>query len=332
MPDQKEATILGAGSWGTALAIHLARCGRGVTLWVHDGARAAAMSAQRKNSRYLPDHRLPDGVEVTADMAAALEGARCVFLVVPSHHARDVLTQSRRHWPAGAPICSASKGIESDTLLRMSEVAREVLGPLPVASLSGPSFAREVADGHPTAVVVGSTDPVLAGRLQELVSGGVVRAYTNTDLIGVELGGALKNVIAIGAGAAEGLGYGTNTIAALITRGLAEMSRLASALGGEPETMAGLAGLGDLVLTCTGKLSRNRALGADLARGTTLAAHLAGTPMVAEGVRTTVSAWSLARREGVAMPIVGEVHALLHEGKPVKDAIDDLLRRQLTSE
>ncbi len=331
MPE-RDAAILGAGSWGTALAIHLARCGRKVSLWVHDGGRAAEMSAQRENRRYLPGHRLPDGVVPTADMASALEGARCVFLVVPSHHAREVLALSRQRWPEGAPLCSASKGIESDTLLRMSEVARQVLGPVPVASLSGPSFAREVADGHPTAVVVASADAALAARLQELVSGGVVRAYTNTDLIGVELGGALKNVIAIGAGAAQGLGYGTNTIAALITRGLAEMSRLAKALGGEPETLAGLAGLGDLVLTCTGKLSRNRTLGMALAGGATLDEHAATTPMIAEGVRTTVSAWSLARREGVSMPITGEVHALLHEGKPVKDAIGDLLRRQLTTE
>jgi len=290
------------------------------------------MKDHRENARYLPGHRIPDGVDVTSDIGAALEGAPYVLLVVPSHHVRDVLTSSRSLWPRGAAICSASKGIESETLLRMSEVAQEILGPVPTAALSGPSFAREVAEGHPTAVVVGTGDADLAVRLQSLLSGGVVRAYTNDDIIGVELGGALKNVIAIGAGAAEGLGYGTNTIAALITRGLAEMSRLSRALGGHGETLAGLAGLGDLVLTCTGRLSRNRALGSALARGATLEQHRATTPMVAEGVRTTVSAWSLARREGVEMPITAEVHAMLHEGKPVKDAIGDLLRRQLTSE
>jgi glycerol-3-phosphate dehydrogenase (NAD(P)+) len=230
MPE-RDAAILGAGSWGTALAIHLARCGRRVSLWAHDADRGAEMEADRENRRYLPGHRLPDGIAVTGDMAAALEGARSVLLVVPSHHVRGVLAQARRCWPAGAPICSASKGIESDSLLRMSQVCGQALGPVPVAVLSGPSFAREVAEGHPTAVVVAAADAALAERLQELVSGGNVRAYTNLDLIGVELGGALKNVMAIGAGAAEGLGYGTNTLAALITRGLAEMSRLAEAVG-----------------------------------------------------------------------------------------------------
>ena len=333
MPDTTDVAVLGGGSWGTALAVHLGRCGRSVALWVRDRDLADRMSAQRENAKYLPGCPIPSQVAITSDIAEALAGTLRVLFVVPSHCARDVLAEARLHWPRGAAVCSASKGIESGTLCRMSEVIRQVLGAaVPVATLSGPSFAREVAAGHPTAVVVASDDAALAGSFQELVSGGFVRAYTNTDIVGVELGGALKNVIAIGAGAVEGLGYGSNTLAALITRGLAEMSRLCEALGGRPGTLAGLAGLGDLVLTCTGTLSRNRALGAALARGATLDQHVKSTPMVAEGVRTTISAWGLARRTGVEMPITGQVHALLHEGRPVKTAIDDLLRRQLTSE
>jgi len=330
-----DLTILGGGSWGTALALHLARSGRAVTLWIHDPSLAAAVASTRVNATYLPGHELPASVRVSGDLTASVKSARDILLVVPSHHCRAVVTAALPHLKAGATFCSASKGIESDTLLTVSGLLRELLGAgaeRRIAVISGPSFAAEVAAGHPTALVVAARETGLAQRLQQTLSAGALRAYTNADVMGVELGGALKNVVAIGAGVVEGLGYGSNTIAALITRGVAEVGRLALAMGGRRETLAGLAGLGDLVLTCTGRLSRNRALGAALAAGTTLEQHQAATPMVAEGVRTTLSAWRLARREGVEMPITAQVHALLYEGKTPAEAVHDLLARQLTRE
>jgi len=330
-----DVAIIGGGSWGTALAIHLARAGSRPSLWVHDPGLAARIAASRENATYLPGHALPDAIHVTPEIDEAVRGAREILMVVPSHHTRAVLGTMKGRLAEDASFCVASKGIENDTLLRVSEILGEVLGRGTgerVAVLSGPSFAAEVAAGHPTAVVVAATDPELCIRLQRRISFGPLRAYTNADPIGVELGGALKNVIAIGAGAVEGLGHGSNTLAALITRGLAEISRLAEALGGRRETLAGLAGLGDLVLTCTGRLSRNRALGVALGRGRSLDEALAATPMVAEGVRTTLSAHRLAAREGVEMPITEQVHALLYEGKRPADAIAALLTRELRSE
>lgn len=332
---RSNVTVLGGGSWGTALALHLSSSGHRTSLWVHDPVLASEMAAGRENVKYLPGHRLPRDLRITSDLGASLEDAGDLLLVVPSHHCRQVLTDARGYLTTRTRFCVASKGIETDTLLSVSAILTDVLGPdaaRRVAVLSGPSFAQEVAAGHPTAVVIGCATPELGTHMQKLVSAGNLRAYTNDDLIGVELGGALKNVIAIGAGAAQGAGYGTNTQAALITRGLAEISRLAVALGGRRETLAGLAGLGDLVLTCTGKLSRNRALGVALASGVTLAGHQAGTPAVAEGVRTTRAAWRLAQREGVEMPITAQVHALLYEAKPPQEAIRDLLARELTTE
>ena len=309
-----DLTILGAGSWGTALAIHLARSGRSVALWAHDPALADSLNRERTNTRYLPARAIPVSVRITAEIDEALDGASDVLLVVPSHHCRRVLTDCLPHVTSAMSFCSASKGIESDTLMTVDVAGR-------TAALSGPSFADEVAAGHPTAVVVASSDPGLAARLQAKISSGILRVYTHTDVIGVELGGSLKNVIAIGAGAVEGIGYGANTLAALITRGLAEMSRLTQEVGGRRETLAGLAGLGDLVLTCTGKLSRNRALGQALAKGLTLAEHQATTPTVAEGVRTTLSAHRLSQRHGVEMPITRQVHAVLYEGRTPAEAM-----------
>ena len=258
-----------------------------------------------------------------------------VILAVPSHHCRSVLSNLKPSMQGPEAIIVASKGIETESLLRVSEIVRDVFGAgseQKTAVLSGPSFAREVAANHPTAVVIASRDLGLAGRLQATLSGGGLRAYSSSDVVGVELGGALKNVVAIGAGVVTGLGYGSNTLAALITRGLAEISRLAVSLGGRPETLAGLAGLGDLILTCTGALSRNRALGEALGRGRTLQQHQAETPMVAEGALTTLSAYRLAMREGVEMPITEQVHALLYDNRPPAEAIAALLARELRSE
>lgn len=330
-----DIAVLGAGSWGTALALHLARSGRGVRLWAHDPSLAARMNQDRINTKYLPDHPLPRTVIVTSGLAAALEGAGHVLVVVPSHHCREVLRRCLPHVTGSMRFCIAAKGIETDTLMTVSRVLGDVAGEGAVARtavLSGPSFAREVAAGHPTAVVIAADDADMARAWQTLISAGGLRAYTSSDVTGVELGGALKNVIAIGAGVVEGLGLGSNTLAALITRGLAEISRLAESLGGRRETLAGLAGLGDLVLTCTGSLSRNRALGAALGRGTPLAAAQAATPMVAEGIRTALSARRLSARQGVEMPITGQVHAVLYEGKGPREAIGDLLGRELRSE
>jgi len=324
--------ILGGGSWGTALAVHAARLGHSLRLWVHDPGLAQRMAASRINGKYLPGQVLAAGVTPTQRLDEALAQARIVIVVVPSHHCRQVLEQARGLLEPEACLAIASKGIENGTLMRLSEVARDAAGAHPIASLSGPSFAQEVARGDPTALVAASQDAGLAARLQRLFSGGSLRLYTTDDVIGVELGGGLKNVFAIGAGVVEGLGLGHNTRAALITRGLAEMSRLGEALGARRETLSGLAGLGDLVLTCTGGLSRNRGLGLALGRGAGLAEHLSSTPMVIEGVRTAASARELARRAGVETPIINEVHAVLYENKPPADAIRDLLSRELKRE
>ena len=327
--------VLGGGSWGTALALHLAASGNQTSLWVHDPVLAQRMAATRENTRYLPGYPLPLNIRISSSLMESLKNADDVLIVVPSHHCRLVLTAARPFITGSTRFCVASKGIETDTLMSVSAILGDVLGAETArrtSVLSGPSFAQEVAGGHPTAVVIGTPEPELGAHLQRLFSARNLRAYTNDDLIGVELGGALKNIIAIGAGVVDGLGYGANTQAALITRGLAEISRLAIVLGGRRDTLAGLAGLGDLVLTCTGRLSRNRALGVALASGVTLAEHQAGTPAVAEGVRTTRAAWLLARGKSVEMPITSEVHALLYEAKPPAEAIKDLLARQLTAE
>jgi glycerol-3-phosphate dehydrogenase (NAD(P)+) len=284
---------------------------------------------------YLPGLLLPPSVEITSDLAASLADADIVLGVVPSKFARGLWQRALPYLDPHATFVSATKGIEPGTLMRMSEVLADVVRPRfepSIAVLSGPTFAREVAQGEPAAVVVVSTDLEVAARVQKAFSGPTFRLYANSDPIGVEIGGALKNVIAIAAGVVEGLGLGSNTMAALITRGLAEITRLAVAMGGRPKTLAGLAGLGDLVLTCTGDLSRNRHVGIELARGRTLAEITASTPMVAEGVETCGSAVALGAKFGVDLPIIQQMHEVLHRGKQPRDALRDLMERSLKSE
>jgi glycerol-3-phosphate dehydrogenase (NAD(P)+) len=324
-------TVLGGGSWGTALAAHLARSGHEVFLWARDERVVSAVNERRVNPDYLPGETLPDGIRATSDLAAA-SGGETVFVVVPCAFYRDVCRRARGALRGGAVLVSAAKGLETGTLLRMTEVAAQEAPGHPLAVLSGPSFALEVAQGQPTTVVVASAQVEVAEAVQRAVSGRTFRAYTSDDVAGVELGGALKNVIAIAAGIVDGLGYGRNTAAALITRGLAEITRLAVALGGRADTLRGLAGLGDLVLTCTGALSRNRRVGRALGSGRSLDEAMASTHMVAEGVRTTLAACALAERAGVEMPIAEQMRSVLYEGKPPRAAVDELMLRSLKRE
>ncbi|MEO8131253.1 MAG: NAD(P)H-dependent glycerol-3-phosphate dehydrogenase [Bryobacteraceae bacterium] len=331
----KQLTVLGAGSWGTALSIVLAPRFETVRLWVHESELAAQMTVTRENGLYLPGFPLPENVQPTPDLQAASANAAVVLGVVPSHHLRHVFTQALPYLSPQTSFVSATKGIENDSLMRMSEVIRSVI-PLRnepnIAVLSGPTFAKEVAAGQPTAVVIASEDEEFAALIQAAFSGPTFRLYTNTDPIGVELGAALKNVIAIGAGICQGLGLGSNTVAALITRGLAEISRLAVAMGGDPRTLSGLAGLGDLVLTCNGELSRNRKVGIGLAEGLTLEEILGGTKMVAEGVETTYAAVDLSKRYGIEMPITEQMYGVLRAGRSPQDAIRELMERSLKRE
>ncbi len=324
-------SILGAGSWGTALALALSPRFDSIKLWVYERDLAAKMRETRENELFLPGFRLPGHVEFTTEIADALDGADFVLGVMPSHHARRVYTAARPALHRGMSLVSATKGLENGSLLRMTQVIQEVTG-LPVAALSGPTFAREVARGEPTALVVASGDVALANRVQAAFSGPSFRLYTNEDPVGVETGAALKNVIAIGAGICAGLGLGSNSMAALITRGLAEITRLAVSLGGKPLTLAGLAGLGDLVLTCTGELSRNRTVGMELAKGRKLDEIISSTRMVAEGVQTTYAAVDLARKQGVEMPIAEQMDAIFRHGKAPREAIRDLMERSLKGE
>jgi len=333
----KKIAIVGGGSWGTALAIVLtrSRAQHGLALWVHEPDLCEALRHTRVNEVFLPGYEVPPEIAVTNDLGEALRGADIVLGVMPSAHARGLYTQMLPHVAAQTVFVSATKGLEPGTLLRMSEVIEQVYGPWfrpRVAVLSGPSFAREVARGDPTAVVIASNDPGLGPLVQQEFSGPTFRLYLNNDVVGVELGGAVKNIIAIAAGVCEGLGFGWNTTAALITRGLVEMTRLACALGARQQTLAGLAGMGDLVLTCTGALSRNRSLGVELGRGRKLAEIMAATRMVAEGVGTTAATVALARRAGVEMPITEQVYAVLYDGRPPREAIRELMERRLTHE
>ena len=321
--------MIGAGSWGTALAVHLARAGTGVRLWARSAELVDAIRSGRRNSWYLSDIDLPPGVEVTSDAAAAARAATLVIVAVPSEFFGATLA---RLGPVTAPVVSATKGFEPARHRRMSELIAERWPGVPVAVLSGPTFAREVARARPTAAVIASRDDALAADLQRRLGSREFRLYTNRDVIGVEVGGALKNVVALATGIADGLGLGENARAALVTRGLAEITRLAAALGGEPATLAGLAGLGDLVLTSTGTLSRNRALGMALGRGESVERAQHATRMVAEGVPTVRSALALAERHGVALPIAAEVAAVLFESKPPADALASLLGRATTRE
>ena len=333
--------ILGAGSWGTALSVVLSRARKPheIALWAHNGELAKTLQRQRENEPYLAGVRLPDGIRVTHDMPEALAGAQIVIGAIPSVHARAVYTQALPCVTPEMIFVSATKGLDPATHLRMSLVLWQVLAKAEsvepsqrIAVLSGPSFAAEAARGEPTAVVLATQDAELASLLQEELSGPSFRLYTNDDVLGVELAGAMKNVMAIAAGACQGLGLGSNPLAALITRGLAEMTRFAAALGARPETMSGLAGLGDLVLTCTGALSRNRHVGIDLGKGRKLPEILAGMRMVAEGVDTAAPLLALAREHEIEMPITDQVDAILHRGKSPKDAIREIMDRPLKRE
>jgi glycerol-3-phosphate dehydrogenase (NAD(P)+) len=327
--------IVGAGSWGTALAAVLAPRFPEIRLWVYEADLAERMRLARENDIYLPGFRLPENVRVVTDFEEGLDGAAIVLGVTPSHVTRAIWERMLPHLAPSMLFVSATKGIETHTLLRMSEVVRAVVARRfepRIAVLSGPTFAREVAAGEPTAVVISSGDSELNETVQRAFSGPTLRLYTNGDPAGVELAASLKNVIAIGAGVLNGLGSGNNSIAALITRGLAEISRLAVALGGEPRTLAGLAGLGDLVLTCTGALSRNRQVGIELGRGRRLEDVIGSMRMVAEGVQTTYAAMDLAHRCGIEMPISGQVHAILRSQRSPREAIRELMERSLKRE
>jgi len=328
-------SIIGGGSWGTALAIVLAPRFESVRLWLHEADLAARLQTTRQNDAFLPGFTLPPNVSAGTDLEWALKAADFVLGVMPSQHARLLYANMLPYLSPNSAIVSATKGIEKHSLLRMSEVIEDVLqdeiDPR-IAVLSGPTFAREVARGEPAAVVVSSTDETLAQEVQRAFSGPTFRLYTNADPVGVELGASLKNVVAIGAGVAQGLGLGNNTLAALITRGLAEITRLAVAMGGQPRTLAGLAGLGDLVLTCGGELSRNRHVGIELAKGYRLPDILASTNMVAEGVDTCDAAVALGEKFEVDLPIIQHMHAVLHGTKTPKEAVRDLMDRSLKGE
>jgi len=325
---------MGAGAWGTALGMVLAGKGHDVVIWSYEEDVAASINAGEGN-RYLADVRLPANVRADTDMAAALAGAALVVSAAPSQFVRGVMTDAGPSIPAGALLVSASKGIELGTLLRMDEVLSEVL-PSSLMDrfcvLSGPSFAAEVARGAPTAVVVASRNEEAAVEARDAFLTSTFRVYTGADVIGVELGGALKNVVALAAGATAGLGYGHNTLAALITRGLAEMTRLGVAAGAEKATFYGLAGVGDLVLTCTGSLSRNRTVGYRLGQGESLDEILSDMTAVAEGVKAAEAVRELARRYGVEMPIMEQMYAIVHEGKSPSDALRALMSREPKAE
>ena len=325
--------VVGAGSWGTALAIALAPRFGSVRLWARRPEQADAIHETRENSLYLAGFPLPANVSVTSRLEEAVPGAQVVILVVPSRFVRGQVAVLSSLLAEDAVVLSATKGLENGTLFRMSQVIRDVLArPARLAVLSGPTFAHEVAAGEPAAVVVASDDIDIARQLQPRLSGSAFRVYASDDVIGVETGAALKNVIAIASGICQGLGLGSNTVAALITRGLAEITRLAVALGGRERTLAGLAGLGDLVLTTTGDLSRNRAVGLRLGRGESLDAILASTSMVAEGVVTCKAAHDLARKLAVPAPIISEMFSILYENKNPRTALQHLMDRPLTRE
>jgi len=328
----KNLTIIGGGSWGTALAIVLAPRFSRVTLWVYENDLSVRMQAARVNDTYLPDYQIPTNVDITSDVARALDGAEIVLSVMPSHLARSMYQRMAPFLNESMLFVSATKGLETGSLLRISEVIREVVGTGSVAVISGPTFAREVARFEPTALVCASTDAGVAEAVQAAFSGPTFRVYTSSDPIGVEIGASIKNVVAIGAGVLHGMGLGHNAMAALITRGLAEMTRLAVAMGGKAQTLAGLAGLGDLVLTCTGDLSRNRTVGVELARGRKLEDIVNSMKMVAEGVKTTDAAVDLAKRSGVEMPIAAQMYQMLHAGSSPEEAIRQLMERSLKGE
>jgi glycerol-3-phosphate dehydrogenase (NAD(P)+) len=324
--------VIGAGSWGTALAILLAREGHLTQLWSRDAAQLDAMRSARRNVRYLPDASFPQSLQVAADLAQALDGAGDALIAVPSHAFRATLERIRPHLAPHTRIAWATKGFEIESGLLPHQVVREVLGATPGAVLSGPTFAKEVGAGLPTAMTVASPDEHFAKELAHSLSGPNFRAYTQTDIMGVEVGGAVKNVIAIGSGIADGIGYGANTRVALITRGLAEMMRLGVKLGAQRETFMGLAGLGDLVLTCTDDQSRNRRFGMALGRGESKAVAQSAIHQVVEGVAAARAVHHVTLRLGVDMPICREIYGIMYENKPVGSAVQALMTREVRSE
>jgi len=324
--------VLGLGSWGTALAAHLAQGGHPVRGWTHDPVQRQALASDRENRKYLPGLPLPESIQIVDDIGSALEGAELVLMAVPSFAVREVAREAAGTL-GSRPVVNAAKGLETGTHLLMHEVLAAELGDAhPVASLVGPSHAEEVAQNHPTAVVAASRHAEVALAVQDVFSDESLRVYTNDDLLGVELAASLKNVIALASGIAAGLGYGDNTSGALLTRGLAEMTRLGVALGARPETFFGLAGVGDLITTCTSRHSRNRRVGEAIGRGQSLEQAMAGMTMVAEGVRTTGAARDLAEAARVDMPIVDRVHAVLYEGESPREAIRVLMSREPKAE
>ncbi len=327
-------SVIGAGSFGTAMAVISARSGNDVLLWAHDPKVAETLARERRNAVYLPNVELDPAIRVTNSLAEAAAFGETFFMVVPSHHYRRVLGELAQHTASPVDVVSGTKGIENDTLQRMSEVSAAVLGDKlgAFSVLSGPTFALETARGDPTVAVVASSDAAFAERVQTALSHASFRLYRSSDVVGVELAGSLKNVIAIAAGVLEGLGLGFNTNAALVTRGLHEITRLGVVLGGKPETFAGLAGMGDLVLTCTGSLSRNRSVGVALGKGKKIAEILNETRLVAEGVKTSKSARALAEKHGIEMPITVEMTRVLYEEELAYAAIQRLMTRSLKAE
>lgn len=319
--------ILGAGGMGTALAFLLSRTADSVRLWGRDPARMRQLAQTRENQRHLPGARLPDKVSPTADPEAALTGADLVVAAIPSAFLRDTLARLAAHVPSGTPALSVVKGIEQATFLRPSQIIAEALGPRPVSVLSGPSHAEEIVRDLPASVVVAGSDEGLNKHVQDLLNTGRFRVYTNPDSVGVELAGALKNILGVAAGICEGLGFGDNAKAALLTRGLVEIARFGEGLGALGSTFSGLAGLGDVVTTCYSPFGRNRAVGLRIGRGERLEAVQASMPNVAEGVYTTRSVHDQARERGVEMPITDEVYQILFENKPPMAALTDLMLR-----
>jgi glycerol-3-phosphate dehydrogenase (NAD(P)+) len=326
------AAVVGGGAWGTAIADLLARNGHPTTMWAREADVVDDVNAAHRNSRFLAGADLHPTLRATASLDECVSEAELVIYAPPSHALRAVAAAAAGSIAPGATLAVATKGIERETLLIMTDVVASEVAGHAVVALSGPSFAAEVAARQPTAIVAASTDRVAARRAQQALSSADFRVYTNDDVIGVELGGALKNVVAVGTGIVEGLGLGYNSRAALITRGLAEIARLGAALGAKPATFAGLAGVGDLVLTCTGALSRNRSAGVEIGKGRSLEQVLADRETVAEGVVNTESAYALAERAGVEMPIVRAVRRILFEGAPARDAIGELMARELRPE
>jgi len=328
----KNLAVIGAGSWGTALSIVLSQRFETVRLWTREEAVAVRIGATRENAEYLPGFRLPSNIVASSSLAETVQDADLVLGVMPSQYSRGIYLQLREHLHPGISVLSATKGLEKSSLKRISQVIHETLPNADVAVLSGPTFAREVAQGAPTALVIASANETLARDLQAALVTPAFRPYTNSDVVGVEIGAALKNVVAIGAGVCQGLGLGHNAIAALITRGLAEITRLAVAAGGEERTLAGLAGLGDLVLTCTGELSRNRRVGMELARNRKLAEIVGSMKMVAEGIETTAAGLTLASRYQIDMPVAAQVNALLRGEKSAPEAVRSLMERSAKGE